>query len=169
MIRVLTSLDTFLNRVCKLLVMSAVLVQTLVIAAQVVSRYFFSSPLVWAEELARYLLVMITFFGGSIAFKNLQLAHIDFLLVRLPERPRKALILFGQIAIFGMLLVVTYYATRLMLSPSALNQRSPAMQMPMYLVYSILPAAGAIMLVHQLVHIHSNLAGTLKAGERITE
>ena len=35
----------------------------LVLTAQIVMRYFFSSPFSWAEELARYLQIWITFFG----------------------------------------------------------------------------------------------------------
>lgn len=169
MIQALLAIDQLFERICKLLVQVAVAVQTLVIAAQVISRYFLSSPLVWAEELARYLLVMITFFGGAIAFKNLQLASIDSLTSKLPTTARKLVVLVGQLAILSMLVVVTYYGARLMLSPSAMKQRSPAMQMPIYYVYAIIPSAGLMMIFHQFVHIYKNMTGTLKAGERITE
>ena len=44
-------------------------------SAQVVMRYAFNSPLIWSEELARWLLIWLTFTGSALALKHRQ--HLD--------------------------------------------------------------------------------------------
>lgn len=45
-----------------------ILSMSAVVMAQIVSRYIFSKPLVWTEEVARIFLVWVTLVGGGITF-----------------------------------------------------------------------------------------------------
>lgn len=159
MIRILRSVDEYLDQAFKVLIEIAVGVQTLVVAAQIVYRYFLRSPLVWGEELARYLLVFISFFGGAVAMKAGVLANVDLLVNWLPGKLRKVVILAAQLSIILFLLVVTLYGYKLAVSPSALKQLSPAMRLPMYWVYAMIPVAGVVMILHAVVATYDSLTG----------
>ena len=48
----------------------AIFAMTLIIFLQVISRYIFNSPLVWSEELSRYLFVWISFLAIADAVRT---------------------------------------------------------------------------------------------------
>ncbi len=58
----------------------------LCIFAQIISRYIFSSPLVWSEELARYLFIWVAFLGWLIASRHSSHLAMSFLSERFGER-----------------------------------------------------------------------------------
>lgn len=73
---------------------AAVLVMILLlidVALQIVTRYVFNNPLGWTEEIARYLLVLLTFIGAPIAVRNNSNVSLDFILTSAPLPVRKVL------------------------------------------------------------------------------
>ncbi|MCE7878778.1 MAG: TRAP transporter small permease, partial [Betaproteobacteria bacterium PRO3] len=66
--------------------------------AQVVFRYFLDDPLVWSDELARYLFVWVSFLGWIIAARNRSHLAIDMALARPGPRGRAALRWLGALA-----------------------------------------------------------------------
>lgn len=147
----LKALDQFFGRMAEVLTGGAVVVQTIVVFAQVCFRYLLKSPLVWAEELARYLLVFISFFGGYVALRAGALAKVDVLKEKLPGKPAKVLGVLADVLAFLLLIAVAYYGTKLALSPTIVKQWSPAMGLPMYWAYGIIPVAAVIMAFHLVV------------------
>ena len=63
-------LNDLILKMCGGLVMIMVPVMTLVIFVQVVMRYVFKSPFVWAEEFSRYLLVWISCLGAAYGIRT---------------------------------------------------------------------------------------------------
>ena len=66
----LTRLGNLTNRSAEVACSVMVLTMALVVATQVICRYLLGASLTWSEEASRYLLIWITFLGGSIAFKR---------------------------------------------------------------------------------------------------
>ncbi|HHX36360.1 MAG TPA: TRAP transporter small permease subunit, partial [Clostridiaceae bacterium] len=66
-----------------------VAVMAIIVAIQVIWRYFLNSPLVWAEEFARYCLVWISFLGSAVALKEGKLAAVDIFVKKTPLLWRK--------------------------------------------------------------------------------
>lgn len=60
-----------------------------VVFAQVVLRYFTTASLAWSDEVARFLMIWISFLGVTIIHYS-KAGHpgLDFLAERLPTRPR---------------------------------------------------------------------------------
>ncbi|WP_371348616.1 TRAP transporter small permease [Ancylobacter sp. IITR112] len=109
--------------------------------AQVVSRYVFANSLSWSEELGRYIFVWITFLGMAAAFQSKAHIALDFLLSLLPAKPSRALNVVNAllVAAVGVALVVGGAS----LIKFGLHQRSAALGLPMYYVYTVIPFSGA--------------------------
>ncbi len=156
-IRVLRALDQALGRTAEVLTAVSVLAQTLVVLAQVVCRYALKSPLIWADELARYLLVFMSFMGGYAALRRGLLATVDVLGDRLNEAAKRIVSLVACLFGICLLMVVVYYGGRLVVSPSIVKQLSPAMRLPMYWIYGVVPLSAAMMIVHLVVAVWGKL------------
>jgi len=56
-----------------------------VVSLQVISRYLFQSSMTWTEEISRYLLIIMTFIGSSLAVRLHSHVYIDFFRQLLPR------------------------------------------------------------------------------------
>lgn len=117
-----------------------------VVAAQVFCRYVLNQSLFWSEELARYILVWLTFLGASVAYRRNVHPRIDLFSARLGAPSARAMRIGAHLvaaAFFGLLVVYGAqfaYFVRL--------QISPALQLPKWIVMLVLPAGGLLLLLH---------------------
>jgi len=70
-----------------------------IMGAQVIMRYIFSSSISWSEELSRYFFIWFTFLGISFAVKNNSHIRIDIIETTFPKM-KKPLELFWRFGIF---------------------------------------------------------------------
>lgn len=116
-----------------------------VVFSQVISRFVFNAPFSWSEELARYLQVwLILLTSAAVLRKGLHLA-VDYAVHALPPRAKRFLRIVNLGFIIFFLLVVLISGS--MLIAATVSQKTPALQMPMWLVYLALPVGGFLMLL----------------------
>lgn len=127
----------------------------LIVALQVFFRYMLNHSLFWSEELARYILVWLTFMGATTAYYRNLHPGVDILIKKVPMKIRDLLSLLVQIiscGLFGIMIVYGFkfaYFVRL--------QISPALSLPKWTVYSIIPVCGIILLFHGLGFLINDL------------
>ena len=130
---------------------------TVVVAVQVLFRYVFNQSLFWSEELARYLLVWLSFLGASVAYRRKAHPGIDMLQAKLPVTLQKiaAIIVHGaSLSLFFVMILFGYrfaYFVRL--------QISPALYLPKWIIFSIVPISGCILMLHGINFLLQELAG----------
>ena len=120
----------------------------LIIFANVVLRYTTSQSIEWAEEVARYLMVWLTFigagpvlrYGGHIAVDNLQDA--------LPKKAAIFVRICIALLIFGFFGFMIYYGA--LYVERAHFQMTPTTQISMGWVYASIPVGGVILLINWL-------------------
>ncbi len=134
-----------------------------VIFAQVVSRTFLGAPLSWSEELGRYLFVWLSFMGASIALYYGSHLGIDTLVLVLPKKLQKVLILITHIFVLILLYVMVNEGGTL-LAKTAM-QKSAAMRIPMSYAYAALPVSAVLMAFHTMVKIINIGIEMVKGGE----
>lgn len=134
-----------------------------VIFAQVVSRTFLGAPLSWSEELGRYLFVWLSFMGASIALYYGSHLGIDTLVLVLPKKLQKVLILITHIFVLILLYVMVNEGGTL-LAKTAM-QKSAAMRIPMSYAYAALPVSAVLMAFHTIVKIINIGIEMVKGGE----
>jgi TRAP-type C4-dicarboxylate transport system permease small subunit len=89
-----------------LIVISGLMTMTIIL--QVICRYILKNPLVWTEEVARYLMLWMTFIGASSVIKNWDNIYVDFFINMLKQKPKKIMLLIQKFVILG-LVSYTFY------------------------------------------------------------
>lgn len=117
-----------------------------VVAAQVFFRYILNQSLFWSEELARYILVWLTFLGATVAYRRGVHPRIDLFGSRLGPLAARTLRIAAHLlamAFFGLLVVNgARFAHFVRL------QITPALQLPMWIVLVVLPVSGMLLILH---------------------
>ena len=68
------------------------------VAVQVFFRYVLNHSLFWSEELARFLLIWLTFLGASVAYHRRAHPGIDTFSLRLPASFKKTAVICVHLA-----------------------------------------------------------------------
>jgi|TARA_R100000049_G_C1926944_1_gene71264 TRAP-type transport system small permease protein len=116
--------------------------------SQVVARYLLAHSLSWSEELGRYIFVWITFLGLAAAFQSKAHVALDFVATLLPAAPSRVLRVVNALLVAGVGLALIIGGQALI--GFGMNQRSAALGLPMYTVYSVIPFSGAMLLYFAL-------------------
>ena len=126
---------------------------------QVCSRYVFSSPSSWTEELATFLLIWVGLLGAAVAFREHAHLGIEYLPARMSPRIQCAVevLALASTALFCVLVLV-YGGATLVIRTVSLLQTSPALGLPMGYVYLALPVGGFFMTVYSLQFLTARLS-----------
>ncbi len=121
---------------------------------QVFTRYAMSTPSAFTDELARYLMIWLGILGAAyVSGKNKHVA-IDILPTRSSPRVREMMrktVLW--IIIFFAFFVMIIGGSRLVYISFRLGQLSPSLQIPLALIYLIVPISGCLVLYYKILDL----------------
>ncbi len=129
-------------------------VMTIDVLWGVFTRYVMGAQASWSEELARFLLIWIGILGAAYAAgKKMHLA-IDLYPTSLSPDKRKRLyrIIDGIIILFAVAVLIIG-GMRLVYVTSTLGQVSAALQLPLSVVYTVLPLSGLLIVFYKISDI----------------
>lgn len=161
-------IDKVLSTGESILTGTLILASVIVLFVNVIARYFFSAASSWAEEAIRYVCIWITFVGGSQCAKAGTHVGIDLVVQILPASAKRIVAALGQFiaAIFTAICVYAgYLSTQLVVTT---NQKSPAMLMPMWIVYICVPLGCLLMSIRFIIAGINALKGD-NEGPSITD
>ncbi|CAM4112779.1 TRAP transporter small permease [Zobellia nedashkovskayae] len=118
---------------------------------QVFSRFLLGSPSSFTDELARYLMIWVGILGAAyVSGKNLHVA-IDVLPKRFSEGTQKKLqLIVHWLVILFSLGALVIGGSRLVYITHVLDQHSPALQVPLSLVYLVIPISGVLIIYYKI-------------------
>lgn len=118
---------------------------------QVFTRYVTGNPSSFTDELARYLMIWIGVLGAAyVSGRNLHVA-IDILPSRSNKKTQKRLkMIVTLIIILFVFFAFVVGGSRLVYISFALGQQSPALQLPLALVYIIIPISGILIIYYKI-------------------
>ncbi|WP_041682799.1 TRAP transporter small permease [Pusillimonas sp. T7-7] len=139
------------------LVAGLMLATSVLVFAQVLTRYIFLYSVPWMEELTRFLMIWMVLLGTSVAVKQKQHIVIDLVDIivknpRLLAYYRIGLCLAG--VVFSITLAVLSYTV--VERTASYGQLSGAMRIPMYLANGSFLIASLLMIVHYLEALFTN-------------
>lgn len=102
-----------LNNIIKIITKIILTVMVITIFSQVIMRYFIQKPLMWSEELSRYLYAWFCFFGVSIATFDKSHLKVSFFLEKLPKGIQYYLEILSLIMMILFFIAVSWSAALL--------------------------------------------------------
>lgn len=139
-----------INSFLRLVIIALLWVMVVAVFLQVLFRFFLDQPLAWTEELARYLLIWITFLGSAYAMAIK--AHIGTEYIQKFLSPfwnKLVLVVAAVLSIFFFLVMVQQ---GYLLAARSMTQTSPTLLVPMGYVYMAIPISG-VLLIMNVLHV----------------
>ena len=129
------------------------LILTIVVFIQILSRFVFHNPVIWSEEVARFLLFWMVLMGASVSVKHDTHYIIEFVMpekiINLTLRKIFLLIPVLCILLFGVLITIYGYEYFRM----ARFRIGPGSNISMQYVFVAIPIAGVSMFIYSFYHI----------------
>ncbi len=120
----------------------------ILVAVQVFCRYVLNSSLFWSEELARYMLVWLSFLGATVAYYRNLHPGVDALTSRIS--PEKQHITRLLVHVSSMILALIMIISGSQFAWFVRMQISPALAIPKWIILAVIPVSGAIFFVYAL-------------------
>jgi TRAP-type C4-dicarboxylate transport system permease small subunit len=141
------------NRIDKVLGIFLIIIMSVMVVNvlwQVFTRYVLGTPSSFTDELARYLMIWVGVLGAAyVSGKNMHVA-IDVLPSKLNNTNKKILSRIVNVIIIAFVLsALVIGGIRLVYLTFILEQHSPALQIPLALVYLVLPLSGLLIIFYK--------------------
>lgn len=126
---------------------------------QVFTRFVTGDPSSFTDELARYLMIWIGVLGAAyVSGRNMHVA-IDILPARSSERRQKLLrTIVTLLVILFVFFAFVIGGSRLVYISYVLGQQSPALQLPLAMVYVIIPISGLLIMYYKITNLKQLLS-----------
>jgi TRAP-type C4-dicarboxylate transport system permease small subunit len=138
----------------RLVITTAFTVLVACVVWQVFSRYVLQSPSTVTDELARFLFIWVALLGGAYTLGQRRHLAIDLLPMMTSGLARRA-VNFGIIAAIALFaaLIMVYGGLDLVSRTLQTGQVSPALRLPMGLIYIAIPLSGLCILYYCLTFL----------------
>lgn len=123
------------DRLEETLLIVIVLCIIVVMTLQVFMRKVLHQPLIWPEELCRYLFLWSGYISIGFCFKHGLHLKIDFFMKKFSQKTQKFFGILGQVIIFCFLIYILYSSVLVFGKVSQFHQKSPALNIPMSVIY----------------------------------
>ena len=123
----------------------ATLVIAVLISADVLLRYFFNSPLLFVDEVASFLLVLVIFGGLAYTFQCGAHVRVDLATTQLPPALRAWLRAAGLLLGIGFILVVSWTTLQSAITAYRYGRVSTVMLYPLWAPMLVIPAGLLLM------------------------
>jgi C4-dicarboxylate transporter DctQ subunit len=128
-------------------------------AVNIVLRYFFRTPLSWAEEAMLYLMIFGVYVGAiSVAWQQAHI-RIDAVIDFAPPARRRILQVVSTLILAAVLVPVVFASFRVVSLLFEFDQRSDALNLPMWIPQSVVPISLLLIALMSLLRISIQLSG----------
>jgi len=152
-VKTLETVFVELNKWALILLLGAM---SVIVFANVALRYLTNFSIPWAEEVARYMMVWMTFLGAGLTLRyggHVAIGNVMEAMSPKAQRLLRAFIVLALLAFFAVMIWVGYnYAMRMRF------QLTPATRIPFSTVYAAIPVGFALLTVHLLLIVRGYVA-----------
>ena len=141
-----------LKKILNVLAGGSLTVMVLLTTYQVITRYVFSSPSTWSEELVGYLFAWSTLFGATIVSGERGHMNIPILVDRLKPAGKKALNIFAELIAFAFSATILVFGG-IQVSNLAMGQQTSSLGVAVGVFYWVMPICGVVMALYSIMNI----------------
>ncbi len=117
----------------------------------ILERFVIRAGFGFTDELSRYISIWAVFFGGCLGVVKNAHIGVEVFVKPLPRQWQRPLALLAGCICAVFMGLASWYGWQYCLRLAKTSQTSPAMEIPMYLVFMAVPIGCALMCVHYLV------------------
>jgi len=127
---------------------------------EVVSRYLFLAPTIWAEEMSQFFQIWATYLAAAYVLKHRQLIVIDFFLIRMWPGLRRVVDIFSLLFIVLFCLVAIGYGMEILLESIRMGRATSTMLgVPKWMTESAIPVGFSLLLLQALLELWRQIKG----------
>ncbi|WP_028470162.1 TRAP transporter small permease [Neptunomonas japonica] len=141
----------------KFVVISSILLMMANSTANAIGRYVFGKSLFFSEELNQFLIVAITFIGFAYAVRKGRNIRMTAVYDSLGYTAKKTVSILIAIISGVLMLYLSYKAVFYVIELKDLNRLSPALQLPVYIIYAIIPVGLFVAGIQYLITFFMNI------------
>jgi TRAP-type C4-dicarboxylate transport system permease small subunit len=137
--------------------------------AQVVFRFVFNSPLTWSDEICGHLVILLSFAGAVLVLYEKGHISVTIVITSLEKsghhKLRKAVELIADLLVLGFCGTSAFYG--FIVAKKSMLISSATYQIPIGVIYSIIPVCFFMMGVTTIVKIMSNFGKKKEKRKRL--
>lgn len=141
----------WIDRILMVVCSALMALMSILVVYQVVVRYFLKTPSTFSEELMTYLFIWMALLGGTYVYGKSEHMAMTFLYNKFSDKVRGIVdyviqlagLAFGAAILFGGVSIVRL----------TMNQKTPALGVPMGYLYMVLPICGVGILLYSLMNV----------------
>lgn len=132
------------------IVLSFLGIMFVILFFQIMLRYFFNHPLIWSEELARYLFVWVAFIGASFGVRDSSHINLTVIFNIFPKNLRTVIRIITNLVC--IIFFVYLIPDSIKLTIEQFSIASSAIGLPMGLVFLAVPVGFVLMSIRLLIN-----------------
>lgn len=156
-LKTLTALDKGIVWFEAAILSGGVLAMAVVSIANVVGRELLGNSLTFADEVNQAIMVLITFIGIGFGVRRARHIRMSALYDQLGGRVRKTILVIISLCTALLLLALAWFGLQYALHVWRMGSVTPALRMPLYLVYLWVPVGLTLGAIQYLLAVWRNL------------
>ena len=136
---------------------------TILVNANIFTRYLFNTPIYWAEEVATSLFIWTVFIGSAYAYRIKAHLGVDILVKMLPEKAKKGTQFVISLIEIAVLAMLTYVAAQYVMN--SWHRVTDVLMMPRWYFAIAVPLGFGWSLLYAIYYFIQDLRGKGKEEE----
>lgn len=151
------------------IIIPLIFAMSIIIFIQVIMRYVFQNSLTWSEELARYLFVWLVYFSVSFTARRQKHIRIDAAINLYPKKLRPYIDILSEIIVLAFSIFIAVTGVTVYQKIAWSGQMSPAIGIPMQIVYAAPMVGMALTAIRQVQCIIGKIKNLKNNTEEVAE
>lgn len=157
------------HRIQKAIIVVLFMVAVAVSFFQILNRMIFKLPIAWTEEMARYLLIWLTFLSAVVATRTGSMAAIDILTMRFSGIVRLIANIFQTVVSTAFVSIVTVNLLKVMALQIETGQLTPALKISMSIPYFSIAVWGVLSVLELLLLLVQSILNKEEPAQDVAE
>ena len=145
------------HRIQKVVIVALFMAAVVVTFFQVLNRMIFKLPIAWVEEVARYLLIWLTFLSAVVATRTGSMAVIDIFTAQFSGVVKLIANIFQTVVSVAFVSIVTVNLLKVLALQVETGQLTPALQISMSIPYFAIAIWGVLSVLEYVLLLVQNI------------
>ena len=149
--RALRTVDKWLYNIENAIASVFYVCMMVIVFVGVVLRYVTKTPNLYGEELSRYMMVACVYMGIAVGCRRKAHLNVELFVNLLPAGVRKIVKIIVRTFVLAVYVFMTYQGFLMILKMQQFGQVSPAMRIPLWIMYTIITVGFALSSLNEVV------------------